>query len=278
MVMNLIKKQNGFSILELVFALTIIGILTITISSGVGVSRDYDEYRENNSKLEKIKVGLLTFVQVNGYMPCPDTDTPPNGIENRVSSGGDLVCDDWEGQLPYQMLGVEQNDVWQSPYYYAVNQSADDSGTVEITNALRPASFFNNQLTTVNDPLGNPTWDIPVFNINTGLVPFSNSGNLTVCGESAGACANSAAITPDAEKIEIGSAIAVVVSYGKNGLQTWNGAALDAAETENSDGDPEFWQFSGSNNLAVQFFDDQLIWLTGNDIKAAMLQTERGLR
>lgn len=268
-----LNKQTGFSILEIVIALSILGILALTINSGVGVTRDYDKYQENKLRMEQIRTALLTFVQVNGYLPCPDTNGTPNGIENRATVGTDNACNRWRGQLPYQMLGVPQNDVWGSPYYYAVNNRADKNGVVDIGNSGRPASFFNNQLVTIG------TWDVPIFTTDTGLTPFSIAGNLTVCGETASVCVNNNTTTPASQKIERNTAVAVVVSYGKNGKETWAGETLGNAETENFDNDAMFWQFLGSNNDETgQFFDDQLIWLTGNDVKSAMLKTERGLR
>ena len=79
------------------------------------------------------------------------------------------------------------------------------------------------------------------------------------------------------------AAIEVVVSFGKNGADTWakyNAGTenlLDAAEKENADDDNYFWRSNGSN-VAGQEYDDQLIWLTGYDVKYALLKSEPGLQ
>lgn len=269
-----IKHNAGFSILEIVIALTILSILSYSVLSGVLVSRDYEEYQENRLQLEEIRKAMDSFVQANGFMPCPDTNGNPNGVENRNAGAAGADCQRWWGRLPYQSIGVKPQDVWGNDFYYAINLRADNGGVSDINDPTRPASFFSTQRQAVFDNLGNQTWTIPRFTVNTGLNPVQNNGNLTVCGEIAADCTGT---TPDAQKLENVNAIAVVVSFGVNGGQTWAGEALDAAETENFDNDRFFWQAQGSN-VDGEFFDDQLIWFTGNDVKAAMLNTERGLR
>ena len=261
------KKFDGFSLLEMSIALVIIGILSYTISLGVQSSRDYDKYVQNAGYLEDVRQGLLTFVQSNGYLPCPDTDG--SGTENRTAD----VCSGRVGQLPFQMIGVNRVDSWNNPLYYAINERADTSGVQEIADATgsAPATYFNSV-------------SAPLFNLNTlPIAQTHGGGNLTVCGETlalpaslalpSNTCAAGAA---DADKVEI-TAVAVVVSFGKNGTETWAGQTLGYAETENFDGDTNFWKAQGTN-VEGQSFDDQLIWLTGFDVKYALISSERGLQ
>lgn len=271
------KKLNaGFSILEIVIALTILSILSYSILSGFLVSRDYDDYQKNRLQLEEVRKALSSFVQSNGFMPCPDTDFPPDGVSNRVANVAGAECDRWRGFLPFQTIGVKSEDVWGNPFFYGINRRADDIGVIEINNAGRPASFFSTQRQQLVDPAGNNTWLVPRFNLGTGLLPApSVAGNLIICGEFANNCN---AATPAADLLEDTTAIAVVISYGINGSEAWaGGLGFGAAELENIDNDRFFWQAQGDNREG-QVFDDQLIWITGNDVKAAMLQTERGLR
>lgn len=264
-------KNSGFSLLEMAIALTIISILSFSILSGVLITRDYDKYQENRLQLEEIRNAMKSFVQANGFLPCPDTDVIPNGVENRDGGVGSECTRDW-GRLPYQAFGVKSDDVWGNDFYYAVNRNADNSGV--INDATRPSSYFSTQLQQIGDFNGNNTWLIPRFNLATGLNPVSVAGNLVICGETVVVCNNA---TPAANLLEDRTAIAVVVSFGVNGRETWAGQALLNAEAENFDNDQYFWQARGSND-PIQFFDDQLMWFTGNDVKAAMLNTERGLR
>jgi len=258
-----VNWEKGFTLLELSIALVIMAALSYTITLGVGASRDYVKYNENRQYLESVRSALLTFVQTNGYLPCPDTATTPDGIEDRTTN----ICNDKNGYLPYSMLGVNSKDAWGNPLYYTINSRADISGTKDIATNTESAAYFYN----VN---------APAFNKLTK--PFGTTkgaGNLTICGEAVTSCTGS---TPAVDVIE-SQAIAVVVSFGKNGANTWakykvgSVNSLDNAEKENADDDNYFWQSVGSN-VSGSEFDDQLIWLTGYDVKYALLRSERGLQ
>lgn len=249
--------QSGFSLLELSVALTIISILSFGLSSALNNVSDFDKYDENRVILQKNYKAFLTFVQVNGYLPCPDTDG--DGLENREAT---FECTSKNGQVPYQDLGVSFGDVWQQALYYSVNNNADNSSG-EILDPLESASYFSNQPGTLHFDI-----DTPPFGSSTG------SGNYTVCNELAvGVCNPS---TPSSARSGF-SVIAVVVSFGKNGAQAWAGNAASAGEIENSDNDNYFWQAVGSN-VQSQEFDDQLFWLTGYDIKYVSLKSGRAIQ
>lgn len=253
--------QKGFSLLEIGIALFLLSLFMYNVAIDSVVFREHDKYAENRMLMEDVKKSLLTFVQVNAYLPCPDTNG--DGFENRTVG----VCDDKNGNLPYQLLGVVPVDIWNQPFYYAINNQADSSGTVEINNVAQSASFFS-----IDSP--------PKFNLNTPPIgTTSGDGNYDICGENISNVCDGG--TDDADKIEL-SAIAVVISFGKNGAQTWPlvGTAgvnvLSSTEEENADDDNFFWSASGNNQTAT-FFDDQLVWLTGYDVKYALFRSERRL-
>ncbi len=261
---NNFSRSQGFSLLEISIALAIIGFLSYTLAVGVTSTRDFDDSTENRRSLENIRASMLTFVQSNGYLPCPDTDTVADGVENRTAG----VCNAKNGKLPYQMLGVAAVDQWEQPFYYAVNNKTDLSGTVEIADPTKSASYFS---------------DItpPLFTLSTPPVAVDpGSGNYSVCGEVVTTTCDGA--TADADKIEI-TAIAVIISFGKNGAETWAKRAagtintLSAAEQENADDENYFWKARGSN-VVGQYFDDQLVWLTGYDLKYALVKSGRGIQ
>jgi len=253
-----VKFNKGFSLLEISIALTIIGILTYGLAGSFNKVDDFEDYQTNQKFMEKVQESLLTFAQVNRFLPCPDTDN--DGRENRAATA-DLECVSEEGRFPYLDLGVAANDVWNAPLYYAVNNRADSS---DISDPDESASYFGR----INTPA-------PVFNYNTP--PFGSdraTGNYTVCSETATVCS---AATPGTQVIE-SAAIAVVISFGKNGLDTWskiasnNEGALGSAEEENADDDNYFWIGRGSN-LEGQEFDDQLFWVNGYDVKYAIIKS-----
>jgi len=259
------RFMKGFTILEMVIALSIIAFLSYTITLGVKSTRDYDKYQQDRLYLDDVRVALLTFVQSNGYLPCPDSDATPDGVENRAGN----VCNEKNGFLPYKMLGVSAKDAWNQPLYYAINPQADLAGTQSIGIASESASYFSKT-------------DAPKFTLLTEPVGTTDgSGNINICGETTvGSCSGTGNATAS-EKIER-RAIAVVLSFGINGAETWARFPIaqqhyTLAEDENIDGDDFYWKATGSNATNT-FFDDQLVWLTGYDVKYALLRSERGLQ
>ncbi|WP_127471242.1 type II secretion system protein [Thiomicrorhabdus aquaedulcis] len=248
--------QNGFSLLEISIALAILGVLTYGLANTTHTGRNFDQYAQNRLVLDDIKLALLTFVQVNGYLPCPDSDA--DGRENRATAGN-FQCTVSKGRLPYLELGVAPTDAWQQPFYYAVNHVADNDAAT-INSVAESASYFSNQ--GGNDPVFG--FNTPPFGSKTG------TGNYTVCAQTAAACNGSTAGGDTVEQV----AIAVVISFGVNGQETWSGATLNTFETENIDNDNYFW-VAADNNASL--FDDQLIWLTGYELKHAIIRTGRFL-
>lgn len=257
-------NQQGFSLLEVAISLILLGLLLYGMVKTNVVNRDYDQFKDNRIQLQEIRESLLLFAQTNAYLPCPDTSG--DGLENRAS-GGECVRN-W-GALPHQMLGVKELDVWQQPYFYSVNGEADSTGVIEINDPTESASFFS----TASLPS-------PGFRLSTPpIANLSGSGNFDICGEvEANACGASPAVTATDNKIEL-SAILVVVSFGENAVETWPvvgnvpAGLLSDFETENADTDGYFWHA----NQSREQFDDQMIWLTANEIKYALLKSERRL-
>ena len=255
-----VAKCRGFSILEIVIALAIMGILLFSGGKLVQTTRDFDDVAENKRYMNQVHDMLLTFVQVNGFLPCPDTDG--DGAENRI--GTDFRCADHFGTIPFLDLGVSAKDAWNQPLRYAVNRRTATSA--DISNSDLTASYFN-------DRVGG---GIPFFRFSTppiattvagGEVP-TNGGNYRICSETTVDCVAG-------DNLIEAAAIVVVVSFGKNGAQTWaNGVTgLSAAEAENIDeNDLRFWLAQGSNDPANSF-DDQLFWLTGYDVKYAVIKS-----
>lgn len=251
--------QTGFSLLEIAIALTIIGVLLYGVAGMLNKVDDFDTYQANQQYIEKVEDAYYTYIQVNRYLPCPDTDA--DGRENRSGT----QCTAEEGSVPYLDLGISPTDAWDARLYYAVNTRSDTS---DITDADESASYFSNA-----------TSPIPSYDYNTD--PFGSdrgSGNYRVCSETATACS---ATTGSDDVIEF-AAIAVVISFGKNADDTWakraagNENLLSAAEEENADDDNHFWQDQGSD-VDGNEFDDQLFWITGYDMKYAVVKSGGGL-
>lgn len=247
------RKESGFSLLEVVIALVILGILSTELVKTNEFSRDYQSLRENSAHVSVAKTLLLSFLQTNGYLPCPDTDN--DGWENRSGS----QCSADSGKLPHLMLGVSQQDAWNESLFYKVNT---DTTSANISSANSSASYFASA-------------SAPVFTFATPPTGITGgSGNLTVCSESATTSCSGAT---SSDNLLESAAIAVIVSFGKNSSQTWsdinsgNLSALSKVEKENADDDAFFWQSS------IDQADDSLAWITGYESKYALMKSERGL-
>lgn len=283
-----LEKQSGFTLLEMAIAMSIFVFMAYSLAYSVQSADDYDLYQDNKSRLVDVREALLSFVQVNGYLPCPDSDVTADGIEDRDSSVSGSVCDSQFGYLPYKMLGVPQYDVFGNPYLYSINADADNAAAelanADINTVTENAAFFSTDLQEISNLGGFENRVVPRFNLMTGVSAetgnISVSGNLTICSESATTCSSS---TSAANLLENGSALLVVVSFGMNGALTWSGIdaddieGLSVTEQENANRDSRFWQASTTQE-DDRFFDDQMTWLTANEVKYAMLKTERGLR
>ena len=225
-------------------------------------TREYSHLLDNEHYMTHVKEAFITFVKVNRFLPCPDTDG--DGKENREGTPN-FECTFARGTVPFLDLGVPATDAWGQPLLYAVNERTDANGLLEITLPLESASYFNSQ-------------SAPVFNWNTLPIGLNaDGGNYRVCGELTPLAMGCSTATTNENLLE-GSAIAVVVSFGENGSATWNainanvlGASigLDDAEAENMDGDQDYWKAIGSQREG-QRFDDNLFWLLGTDVKYAV--------
>lgn len=258
-------KKQGFSLLEISIALTVIAFLIYGLVNKIKVDRDYNKNMGNKELMQVAKESILTFVQINGYMPCPDISIPPDGLEDRG-----MVCNGVTGRLPYQDLGVPAVDTWQNPLYYAVVTNANSNA--DVTDASLPASFFN------------PT---QIFDFNTAHLASSGAvsanGTLRVCGENNMDCDNTTFNTAASrsQMVEL-AAVAVVVSFGENGQQVWNAidnglvANVDPRERENADFDRYYWRGQGSY-IEGDEFDDLVTWITAFDIKYFALKAGIGI-
>ncbi|WP_321275989.1 prepilin-type N-terminal cleavage/methylation domain-containing protein [Thiomicrorhabdus indica] len=258
-------KQRGFSLLELSIAIVILGVILYGIKLSQSSIREFDSHKVNKLLMDDARQVLLTFVQVNGFLPCPDTDTPADGRENRKNDDSDnsQACVRHYGGLPYLDLGISDKDEWWSGLYYSVNQDTDNeaAGLDDIANPNASASYFSNRFT----PNSGFDFNTPPIGVLGG--PRRGNGNFVICNAATASCDGS---TPNDDIIEH-AAIAVVVSYGDNG-----NAPRSPSETENTDNDDYFWQ-ARRNISSGQEFDDQLFWLTGYDVKYAIIRSEKGL-
>lgn len=127
------SKQYGFTLVEIAVVLVIVGLL---VGSFIGTfSKRIDTTRRDNTKKEllEIKQVLMAYAFSQGgtpYLPCPDTDIPPNGDENREVAGN-CTAAGAVGTLPWMTIGLGSVDAWGTQYRYWVSDNYSiDTGFV----------------------------------------------------------------------------------------------------------------------------------------------------
>ncbi len=172
-------KKNGFTLLELVISLLILGLLFAGILGPLSTRVEQKERQSTQEILDEIKESLYGFAMMNGRLPCPDTDTPADGIENDCTAGTPPVS----GVLPWTTLGISGEDSWGNPLTYQVTQSfADTTDGGGCVAPLPPATVgVSFQLCsigdiTINDEAGsNVVLGIPAVVFSGGKENYTGS-------------------------------------------------------------------------------------------------------
>ncbi|WP_245802337.1 prepilin-type N-terminal cleavage/methylation domain-containing protein [Desulfacinum hydrothermale] len=120
----LCSDRRGMTLVELALVLVLVGILT---GAAIPVARVYFQSgirTKINNRLEEAKKALEGYWEVNGYLPCPDTDG--DGKENRESGGGARLV----GTLPHADLGLPPGDGAGRSLTYAVLRELTEHNSV----------------------------------------------------------------------------------------------------------------------------------------------------
>lgn len=269
----------GFTLLELLLVLAVLSVILVPLVGIQSTFHQQSHYAQNQKKLEDIRQAMQTFLKIEGFLPCPDTDG--DGQEDREAGG---QCDHHTGQLPYLLLQTHASDAYGQPFMYVANTKSKRS---DFRQACGSASVFsragdvtneyyecdnskarfcssgqcNDACTDHCDLKAVETTSPPYFNRLTpprGATTALN-GALRVCTNQVAKCAGGTALS----RVAGNSVPVVVLSFGHRGQSIWDACEnAGAKEQENCDGDRYFIQFAPSKTM-----DQQVIWLSVQEIK-----------
>ena len=129
----------GFSLLELAISLVILSLMLGGLMTPLKVQHGLQQTQLTEARLQLAQQALLGYAVLSHYLPCPDTDSPPDGWENLQAS---QHCISVEGVLPWAQLGLEATDAWGRYFRYRVDNSfADHLQWFSITQAERASDI-----------------------------------------------------------------------------------------------------------------------------------------
>ena len=292
------KYIRGFTLAEIAIVTLILGLMVVGVLGALTNQINQGRVNVTQRQLDEIREVLLGFAAAKGYLPCPDTDSPADGIENErfvgivgqrsaVTEGTACVAE--EGFLPWVTLGVPQTDAWGIRFRYRVkDEFARPAATAAgPAGGLTPSGVC--QATAANDP--SPTTDPNNCTLNiqdTGDIQIDTRGGVTGTSQVplAGGSATSGIGIP-----------VVVMSFGKNGAGGFdafgNQRPLPAANTDENlnytvtapgaqrvfvsriskDADPGCRDVVGPGPLCE--FDDIVTWISAPLLISKLIQANR---
>jgi prepilin-type N-terminal cleavage/methylation domain-containing protein len=134
--MKMIYRQKAFTLVEVAIVLVIVGLLLAGGINLMSASSDTARYKESQNNMSDIKDTILGLYVNKKFLPCPDTNTPPDGFGNykdgtgagtqstNFSGAAGGTCSSLEGWLPYNDIGVGGNgDAWGERIKYIMSNS-----------------------------------------------------------------------------------------------------------------------------------------------------------
>ena len=276
-----IRLQRGFTLVEIAIVLLIVAILLGYSVAMLPIQQELKQYRKLDQQMDDIVDHLIGFAQVNGRLPCPDTDGDLNGLGagtlNGLEDPDDYVdnvdtlgvapptsdgiidsCKGFYGFLPAGTLGLTGDintlgqllDPWGQPYRYHVSTvNADSDSDVD--------TFAGFDLVSPN---------------GIGEEGLSNvSPNLSICTDSNNATATDVVCDGSGTSI-VTNAAAVIISTGKD-----IGSVASNIQDENRDDFDDgtndlVYTFSTNSDVSGAEYDDRVRWISPNVLYSKMIE------
>ena len=265
-------RQSGFTLVEIAIVVLIVTILLGYTVAMFPMQQELKQYREVEREMDSIIEHLVGYAQVNGRLPCPDTNADIHGtgttgdidgqedFEDLV--GGDGIADNckaFSGFLPVGTIGLSGDldasgslvDPWGERYRYHVSNL--DQGGDGLVDLVSPNGVRIEGLANVGPNL-----------------------NLVVCRNSTNPSAADIAC-PVADDTIVSNAAVVIYSSGRDRAGV---AFASNIQNENRDdfqnGTNDFiYTASTRSDVANNEYDDKLRWLSPNLLFSKMIQAEQ---
>jgi len=114
------RLMYGFSLLEMALALVILSLMMGWLIMPLRVQLGLQKYQQTEQRLMQAQQALLGHAIIHHYLPCPDTDQPPDGWENVLVNQS---CTSDEGMLPWLQLGIVATDAWGRFFRYRADST-----------------------------------------------------------------------------------------------------------------------------------------------------------
>jgi len=235
------NKQIGFTLVEMAVVLVIVGLLVGSFIGTLAGRIETTRIHNTEKEMEEIKRVLMAyaFTQTPPYLPCPDTDAFPDGMEDRNGFTGQCIPSlaGNMGVLPWVTLGLAYDDAWGMRYSYW----ADVNYTVN--------TGFN---LTTDDTVGAATIETRVSDTKEDMVT------------------NAVAVILSHGKNGYGG-----IDTNDN-ARAFPAAGTFVDEQENTDVDTTFMSRPLTGQQAATVggeFDDILTWINSYELKAKMVET-----
>lgn len=226
---------RGFTLVEMAIVLVIFGLLLAMFLTPFTTQRDAQNRAKTAVLLNEAKEALMGFAVTNGYLPCPDTDAVPDGMENREASG---ECDDEEGTLPWNNLGIDRVDAWNRYFRYRVDNTFSDS-----------VSKFT-------------------------IADAETSSGIRIEGENETALVSTNS-RPAAVILSHGTNGFGAINLNATSPANQEPAPTGTDEQENSDGNVTFVSHTPTPQGSANEFDDMLVWISPKVLVNRMITAER---
>ena len=259
--MNPVRKnatgQSGFTLVEIAIVLLVVTIVLGYTVAMFPVQQELKQYNHVNDEMNSIVEQLVAYAQVNGRLPCPDSDATSDGLENAIGAPF-TDCTAFFGYLPARTLGIDGKynaagalvDPWGNEYRYAVSQGdASGDGQIDMVTA-------------------NEIRDEGIDNVINGPSP----PDLFLCDDSTVLAATDLDCGTVTGGDVIGNVAAVIVSRGKH----FDPATISNTEAENVD------DFLDGTNDKVYIaaprrddYDDVVKWVSTNLLFSKMIEADQ---